>query len=70
MTYRPASPWQADTPNTPLPRLIDRVFDGTVSPQDGRYMAMAILQLCDDLHELRAVVRAQDERIARLEGGR
>ena len=70
MTYRPSAPWQADMPNAPKARLIDRAFEGTVTPQDGRFMAMAILQLCDELHELRAVVQDQGKRIARLEGGK
>jgi hypothetical protein len=52
MTYRPQSPWQAEEPNRPKRRLVDRIFDGEVSQGDWRFMAIAILQLCDDLKVL------------------
>lgn len=70
MTYRPANPWEGIAPGAPKARLIDRAFDGTVTPQDGRFMALAILQLCDELHELRARLDALEARVARLEGDR
>ena len=79
MTYRPTAPWQAEEPNRPKRKLIERVFDGEVSHADWRFMAIAILQLCDDLKALEkevADLRAQAkclpdmEDSAKIEAGR
>lgn len=55
VSLKPA-PWDA-------PPFIQRAFAGELHPRDGVYMARAILQLCDELAELR-------ERVRRLEAER
>lgn len=50
-------------PRSPVAVLADRTFMARLNTSDMAYMAKAILQLCDENHELR-------ERVRRLEEGR
>lgn len=45
------------TSKNPVVTVASRVFSGNLNASDLRYMAMAIMQMSDDLHELRERVR-------------
>lgn len=64
-------PWEAPkrvepvlaSPQKPNP-LIGLTFDGKVSERDLKHMAMAILQLSDELFEMRERIRVLEAAIA------
>lgn len=50
-------------PRAPASLLIDRAFMGRLNASDLDYMAKAILQMCDENHELRERVRRLEKRL-------
>jgi hypothetical protein len=53
----------------PVQRLAGPVFGGKIGKRDIRYMAQAILQLSDELHEARERIRLLEKAVARGAGG-
>lgn len=48
---------------TPVNALINRTFRGVLNVSDLDYMAKAILQMCDENHELRERVKRLEDRM-------
>lgn len=48
---------------SPAGALVGRIFMGRLNASDLDYMAKAILQMCDENHELRERVRRLEERL-------
>ncbi len=47
----------------PIGAILSRTFTGNVNVSDLKYIALAVLQLCDENHELRERVRRLEETV-------